>query len=564
MSSQAQSLNQQLITVRNGDLWKFDIENNTASQLTQWGYNGGPIMSPDGTKVAYLSTSTEIIDIVNRGEQVPFAGTSPANIWVMDIVSGAFTQNVDQSGSGNVGYLRSIPSWSPDSTKLVWSQLNPVNQGLDQATLQIHDLQSGLTTTLAQGYNMGFQDGGIWMPPVKWGAGGIARVLFTYQDGSRDPFLYMEIYDPLTGNLTSYDLGFTSTPNNYVRDYMWVTHEGRNMIALGIQNYWELFDPTNGARSRLTSPPHLKNRFISGGLELVPVSIADDNGSWSIQWQVTLNNADYNTGYISYGVGIDFTPSISPDGSTIAWHNGDGVSTWEVGIGQTGRTSGNNQNTVTTHLIPQPMTVAWSPTEWVTSSSVVIPQPTPTSPPTTNVCSLAPRLTVGQNAVVNPGPSNRLRVDATINSAVITSIDAGEVLYVEQGPICANGYYWYFVRNSRVAGWTAEGGNGQYWLSVDVNSTYCHNSPPTRLAPNMIGVVLAGEPNNIRNNIGTIGTNVLGVMPAGTSFTTTGTAQCDEQGRRWYPIIYNNIQGWTVEGEGTEYWVIPAPEQPAR
>lgn len=558
MSSQAQSVNQQLITVRNGDLWQFDIENNTASQLTQWGYNGGPIMSPDGLKIAYLSTATEIIDMVNRGEQVPFAGTSPGNIWVMDIATGDFTQIVNQSGSGDVGFLRSIPSWSPDSTKLVWSQLNPVNQGLDQATLQIHDLQSGLTTTLAQNYHMGFQDGGIWMPPVKWGAGGIARTLFTYQEGSRDPFLFMEIYNPLNGNLTRYDLGFDSNNNNYVRDYMWVTHQGRSMIALGIQNYWELFDPTNGSRSRLSAPPRLKNRFISGGLELIPVSISDNNGGWSIQWQVVLNNVEYNTGYISYAAGIEFTPSISYDGSKIAWHNGDSVSTWEVGTGQTGRTSGNNQSLVTNHLMPQPNTVAWSPTEWVTSSTSVVIQPTPTSPPSSNVCNLAPRLVVGQNAVVNPGPSNRLRVGATINSAVITSIDAGEVVFVQQGPICANGYYWYYVRNSRVSGWTAEGGNGEYWLSVDVNSVYCFNSPPARLAPNTLAKVLPGVPNNIRSNIGTEGTQILGVMPAGATFTITGTGQCDSQGLRWYPISYNGVSGWTAEGQGSEYWIGPA------
>ena len=558
MSSQAQSVNQQLITVRNGDLWKFDIANNTATQLTQWGYNGGPIMSPDGLKIAYLSTASEIIDMVNRGEQVPYAGTSPANIWVMNLATGAFTQINNQSGSGSVGYLRSIPAWSPDSTKLIWSQLNPVNQGLDSASLQIHDLNSGLTTTFAQNYNMGFQDGGIWMPPVTWGEAGIARTLFTYQEGSRDPFLFMEIYNPSTGNLTRYDLGFDSNNNNYTRDYLWVTHQGRSMIALGIQNYWELFDPTNGVRTRLSAPPRLKNRFISGGLELIPVSISDNNGGWSIQWQVAIGTAEYNTGYISYAVGTEFTPSISFDGSKIAWHNGDGVSTWEVGIGQTGRTSGSNQGVGESYLIPQPQTVAWSPTEWVTSSSVVVPQPTPTSQPTTNVCNLSPRLTVGQNAVVNAGPANRLRVGATINSAVITNISAGEVLYVQQGPICADGYNWYYVRNSRVSGWTAEGGNGQYWLSVDVNSVYCFNSPPARLAPNSQAKVLPGVPNNIRSNIGTVGTQVLGVMPAGATFTITGIGQCDSQGLRWYPISYQGVTGWTAEGQGSEYWIAPA------
>lgn len=559
LGSQAQSLNQDLITFRNGDLWKFNINNNTANQLTEWGYNGGPILSPDGRKLAYLSTASEVIDRINQGQPPNFAGTPPTNIWVMDIATESFTRIADQSGSsGEIGYLRSIPAWSPDSSKLVWSQLDGGFQGLNSATLQIHDLNTGLTTTFAQNFNMGFQDGGIWMPFVKWGDGGIARTLFTYLEGIRDPFLFMEIYDPATGTLTRHDLGFDPNNNNYVQDYVWVNHQGRSMIAIRIRDYWELLDPNSGVRTSLSSPPRLKNSFISGGMELIPVSIQDENSSWLIQWQVVDNGIEYNTGYISFGLDAGFVPSISPDGSQIAWHNGDGVSTWQTGIGQTGRSSGSNRTLGEFYLIPAPTSLVWSPTEWVTSSSVVVPQPTPTIPPSNNICSLAPRLTIGQNAIVNPGPSNRVRVGASLNSAVIGNIDAGEVAYVERGPVCANGYQWYFIRNSRITGWTAEGGDGDYWLSVDANSTYCYNSPPPRLVPNSNAVVLPGEPNNIRSNVGTDGTQVLGIIPAGATFRVTGVAQCDSQGLRWYPIQYSGTTGWTAEGQGGEYWVAPS------
>lgn len=563
LSSQAQPLNQELIAFRNGDLWKFNIENNTATQLTEWGYNGGPILSPDGRKIAYLSTASEVVDAINSGQPPQFAGSPPSNIWVMDVATETFTRIADQSGSGEVGYLRSVPAWSPDSSKLIWSELNPNLQGYDQATLQIHDINTGLTTTFAQNYNMGFQDGGIWMPPVKWGAGGIARRLFTYMEGSRDPFLFMEIYDPSTGNLTRYDLGFdaNSAFNNYVQDYVWVNHQGRSMLALRTHTGWELFDPTNGSRSALSAPPRLKASFISGGLELVPVIISDPNGGSQVQWQVVIGNSEYNTGYVSYGLDNGFTPSISPDASQIAWHNGDGVSTWQPGTGQTGRTSGSNQASERTYLIPAPTTVAWAPTEWITSDTDVVVQPTPTNPPPTTGCSLAPRLSVGQNAIVNPGPSNRVRVAATTNSAIIGNLDAGEVAYVEQGPVCNNGYHWYFVRNGRIAGWTAEGGNGNYWLSIDTTGLYCYNSPPTRLTSTSIAYVLPGEPNNLRDNVGTNGTRVVTVIPAGETFVVTGFPQCDAEGRRWYPIQYNQYTGWTAEGEGSEYWIAPSPGQ---
>jgi len=556
--TQAQSLNQDIITFRNGDLWTIDVQNNTATQLTEWGYNGGPILSPDGRRIAYLSTAQEIVEQANNGTGQVIAGTAPANIWVLDLQTDSFTRIADQSGASDLGYLRSVPSWSPDGTKLVWSQLDATPDNFSNATLQVYDINTGLQATLNNNFAMGFQDGGVWMPDVFWGGGGIARVLFTYQEGSRNPFLYMEIYDSNTGNLTRYNLGYDQNAGNYVQDYFWINHQGRSMIAIRIFDEWQLFDPTNGSWVALNAPPRLKATFISGGLELIPVAIPNDTGGYSIQWQAAQGQSVYNTGLTTYGIDIHSTPAISFDGSQIAWHNGDGVSTWSPSLGQTGRISDQQQEQGPYFLVPSYRNVVWAPTEWITSNTVVNPQPTPTNPPTTNNCSLTPRLTVGQNAIVNPGPSNRVRVGATTNSAVIDSIDAGEVVYVERGPVCANGYYWYFVRNSRIAGWTAEGGDGDYWLSVDAGSNYCYNSPPMRLSPNTVGVVLPGEPNNIRSNVGTTGTDVLGVIPAGAQFTVTGTSQCDSQGRRWHPITYNGISGWTAEGVGDEYWVAPA------
>jgi len=556
--TQAQSLNEDIITFRNGDLWTIDVINNTATQLTQWGYNGGPILSPDGRRIVYLSTPQELIEQVNNGNAPTFAGSAPANIWMMDIQTQSFTRIADQSGAIDLGYLRSVPSWSPDGTKLVWSQLDATPDNFSFATLQVYDINTGLQATLAQNVSMGFQDGGVSMPQVYWGESGIARILFTYTEESRNPFLFMEIYNATNGNLTRYDLGYDQNAGNYVQDWMWVNHQGRIMIAMRIFDQWQLFDPTNGSRTGLPTPPRLKAKFISGGLELVPVTIPSDTGGYSIQWQAVSGQFEYNTGLVTFGIDTYSMPSISFDGSQIAWHNGDGVSTWSPSLGQTGRISERQQELGQYFLVPPFRNVAWAPTEWVTSTSVITPQPTPTNPPTTNVCNLTPQLIIGRNAVVNPGPSNRVRVGATTNSAIIDSIDDGEVVYVERGPVCANGFNWFFIRNDRIAGWTAEGGNGDYWLSIDIDNSYCFNSPPTRLTNNSIAVVLPGEPNNVRDNPGTAGTNVIDIMAAGETFVTIGSSVCDAEGRRWYPIQYGATLGWTAEGEGDEYWIGPA------
>ena len=77
----------------------------------------------------------------------------------------------------------------------------------------------------------------------------------------------------------------------------------------------------------------------------------------------------------------------------------------------------------------------------------------------------------------------------------------------------------------------------------------------------MIGAVSAGEANNIRDGAGTQGTTILGRMPAGTNFLITGYPECDAEGRRWFPIQYNQVDGWTAAGQGAEYWIEPALSQ---
>ncbi|MEO1664601.1 MAG: hypothetical protein AAFU54_08180 [Chloroflexota bacterium] len=69
-TAQQKAINSMVIMV-NGDL--FEYSSGTTRQLTQWGYNGTPIISPDvaGTYIAYTSVSERYIDSGERN----YAGT---------------------------------------------------------------------------------------------------------------------------------------------------------------------------------------------------------------------------------------------------------------------------------------------------------------------------------------------------------------------------------------------------------------------------------------------------------------------------------------------------------
>ncbi|MCY4069913.1 MAG: SH3 domain-containing protein [Chloroflexi bacterium] len=556
--ARSQSSNPDIYTYQNGDLWKYSLHANTAMPLTGSGFNGGPVLSPDGRSLAFLEAAPSFVADFNGGVASQTAGTPPADIWILDIAGQNLTKIADQSRASRAGFLRSIPAWSPDSHKLAWLEIDPLVQTLEGASLQVYSLDTGATASLAGDVNLGYQESNIRVPGLRWGAGGIARMLFVFLYGNQSPFLFLEVYNPSNGTRRQFNLELAPDKSNLASDFMWADHLGQDVILLRIGDYWEVLNPLDGSRSRLTDAPRLKNRFIRGALELIPTAVSNQRGGWEIHWRAVTGGHLYDTGYISRDVDVNRQPALSSDGSQMAWHNGERVSTWHLGMLTEARAIASDAVTYNAFPIPGPVSLVWAPMEWVTTGAVAAIQAAPASEPRPGICALAPQLSPGQQAVVSPGLANRVRRAASLNAEVVGRIQAGEVVTVIQGPVCAGGYYWYSVQGADLSGWTVEGIDGDYWLLYHID---CSNSPPIRLGKGMIAAVSAGEANNIRDGAGTQGTAILGRMPAETNFLITGYPECDAEGRRWYPIQYNQVEGWTAAGQDAEYWIEPAPSQ---
>lgn len=545
----AQSGNQPIFAYRQGDIWKIDLTSNTATQLTHWGYNGGPILSPDGGKIAYLSTTADFVRQFKAGAATRTGGAAPANVWVMDVATEAFTLVADQSGASATGILRSLPNWSPDSRQLVWLQLDPGLQALDAAQLRLHNLDSGQALTLVSNVDLGYQGSNIRMPSLRWGAGGIARLHFDFPSGGGNPYLHIQFYDAHNGALTQYDLGLNASRDNAVRDFIWVDHLGRSLMALQIKDYWDLIDPPTGERSRLADPPRLQTQDQAGAYQLTPRSVADGQGDWRIHWGATDDNVDIDSDYFSYRVNRNNRPALSPDGMRMAWQDADRVNIWDIASASGSRPlfeAGSSW----AFPIPQPFGLVWAPTKWATTGNTA--QAAPALSPVQPTCALPPLLSAGQQAIVAPGSANRVRNAATLNADTVGLIESGDVVTIEAGPICADGYNWYFARNNTVAGWTAEGGAGSYWLFYHID---CHNSPPIRLSATMSATVAGSRSLNVRNGKGEDGTAVLTVASPGDAFLITGRPECDWNGARWYPIQLRHFLGWIAAGIGDEYYI---------
>ena len=546
----AQNYSDDLIAYVDGDLWAWSPQRG-AMQLTTHEYNGGAVISPDASMIAYESVANEAKPQLESGNGFALGGAVPKNIWTMQISNRDFERIALQNNSANI--LRSYPVWSPDSQKVAWTQVIG-EPNLGNASLVMYDMRSNETTNLTSNFSMGFQDGGLSMVSVNWGAGGISRILFSYGEAGVGQSI-LEIYDP--NNVGAVQSFLLADERNaaLVFDHVWVNN-GRDFIAMVDTNgNWSLFDPVSGGRQGLQEPPLMTNR--AGNLGVRPRRVQVDDFIYQYEWVVERPNTGIVTTlpYRTFGLNISELPALSPDGTAVAWREPQGnVIVYNLST-QTQQTIISGSTEV--HRFVRPLNVVWDATRWVTNFEVVTPLPVPTQPPIVNTCSMPPRATVGQQVVITPGTPNNVRANPTTSARVTNVLSAGTGMSVIDGPVCANGYQWFKVSFAGGQGWTAEGSNGNYWLTP-VNNYACSNSPAPRLREGDAGYVLPGDPNALRDNPGTgSGSSVISNIPGGASFTVIGAAVCGNEGRRWYPILYNGQYGWTAEGEGSTYWIAP-------
>jgi hypothetical protein len=82
------------------------------------------------------------------------------------------------------------------------------------------------------------------------------------------------------------------------------------------------------------------------------------------------------------------------------------------------------------------------------------------------------RLRAGDSGMVsdNPPLPNNVRNNPSLSGDVIGKIQPGEQFIILDGPVCNDGWVWWFVQgaydenNQALTGWTSEGDSNNYWL----------------------------------------------------------------------------------------------------
>ncbi len=93
------------------------------------------------------------------------------------------------------------------------------------------------------------------------------------------------------------------------------------------------------------------------------------------------------------------------------------------------------------------------------------------------------------------------------------------------------------------------------WLPVSANGASCGDSLEPRLTVGAMGRVTPGNSNNVRAEASKTG-KLLGQIPGGESFDVLDGPTCAD-GLNWWQVRYGDLEGWTVEAAGIDYWLEP-------
>jgi hypothetical protein len=430
------------------DLWTWSSGALALTPLTHGAFIREGAISPDGTRLAVLALSPVTIDAVNRVGG--FSGYWPMDIILIDIRTGVITPVAVQpddarlfaeDGSPDSAWLRSLPGWSPDGTKLAWTELHYPSFAPETRRLAIYDVSSSTTQVIVTGLPETAGAGPIPIA-VMWGEPGLALWVPTYDPADSTFPTDFLIYTP-DGQLLSQ----TRVPDDWamlVTDFTWVaTSQGEQLGLLYGNGAWELIDPSTGTRQ----PP-------AGAVELY--SLTAPAASVTFRFTIDPNANDYWQNHI--------WEAVYPDGRVVplAYHGHDILIAPDGGafayIDQNGLLTIDGVAASTVLQAAQSAIGFWGPTGWRLSANAG------SLPAASCPGALPPRLGIGKQARVIPNTSSNNLRDTPATGAVLQQIPAGGVFTVLAGPTCADSINWWQVNYNGTIGWTAEGDANGYWL----------------------------------------------------------------------------------------------------
>jgi WD40-like Beta Propeller Repeat len=338
-----------------GDLFAYTPGDSESFRLTNWDYNRAPVLSPDGTMIAYQSVPEAVVQQLDSNTY-PFDYDQDAssNIWLMDVATldavRIAEQQPVQSAIGRA-LMRSEPVWSFDNQHIAWLEFEPVTDRL-AGQLVVYDRASQSSRIWATRLNMGYFDGGIIHIPSLDGWGShIAQTVWTY--GIPEDFA-PEINSEDAGYVTTFinengvqrtdavSITLSDVRNYQAYTWFWAKRGGIWFFAIHYPSGWQLLNPSTGERLALSEPPLLQTPSGNG------LRLRQQEKQWIVR------TTDGSETMLPANV---TQVALAPDGNAVAYLEGGKAYLWQP-------------DQPATLLLPeaeqewQILSLAWSPMIW--------------------------------------------------------------------------------------------------------------------------------------------------------------------------------------------------------
>ncbi len=294
-----------LILVSDGNLWRYSERAATRDlKLTSWGHNWGPSLSPDGRYLVYGSDARRAVESCQaRGDCQSV--TLPSNVWWRDLVTDRSKRIATQPERGDpiaVGVQRSRPVWSPDGSRVGWTEILGGRYRL--AVYSFSSRKTGFTTLKIPLPDSGDEDAGTFAPDqIVWDTLGIIVPVASAQ-GS-----------------TTYTAALLLQTNGSVRrltfpheisGWLVVATDGKRTVIAGYKADF-VIDPRTGVSSDMPGKLEAFASGAKGGLSVV----ANGEDCELYRGNDLISTLDASNGDF-WGCDV----SLAPDGSRIAYVDG--------------------------------------------------------------------------------------------------------------------------------------------------------------------------------------------------------------------------------------------------
>lgn len=278
-----------------GDIYAWDVATQTLKQLTSWGYNFAPSVSPDGQWLAYRSVSQAAVGAMTQ-EQATFV-EHLANIWLLNPYTEEAIRIAEQPqdaayGSGKL-ISRYDPLWAPDGSFVAWFE--GAEGDPDPKQIAIYTLSSKSTTT----FPVNLSPCCPGWPVLYLGHSGLAVVNREGTPPDTEEVIYLfDTQGQQLARLTS----------SFFPEYGWITDSSNREYLGGIVNgVLTVIDPLGSTQPiTIQGYAELYNPMAPDGLSAYSMGVP---GQWAIARQGR-HIADINTVR---------DISIAPDGQAIVY-----------------------------------------------------------------------------------------------------------------------------------------------------------------------------------------------------------------------------------------------------